>query len=254
VRRIVLVVSATAGLLLGCDLVQPDQSLRVLLPEPPAWWQIAFPRLGFRVASRDTAGGVVEVAGSDWRRPVLLTCVRAANLPILAWPCVPAPRDGGAIAAGVLRPAGGVFPTSLRSWEGEAVVELTWEDGAAALVLDRSWSAGADLSRFNAARLVSFLRVRADPWTVDLDAAAQQIALGTFTAWDLDGLSSEDVCVDPGAGTWFLEDPLAPPVPAEGTRLRLKGVPRGTHRLFSLHGTCWRLQVGEPGPLLAPGP
>jgi len=243
-----------AEALTGCSLVEPDQSVQVLLPAPPAGWQVAFPGLTFRVTSSGRDGVVTEAVTSDWRRPVRLTSARSNNVPVLAWPWVPPSDRAQAICAGVLRPAGGLFPAGLRSWRGQPVMELTWEDGAAALVLDRARSAGADLARFNAPRLLSCMRARADPWTLELDRAAQCIALGTFTSWDLDERPSRDIQVDPGPGSWFLEDPLVPPLRAEGTRVVLKGVTWGTHRLFSLGGACLRLQVEEQRQLLLAGP
>lgn len=249
-----LLIAGGLGLLAGCSLVEPDQSVRVLLPAPPAGWQIAFPGLTFHLTSWSSSGAVTEAVALDWRQPAQLACARSTNVPVLAWPCVLSPGGAKAIPAGVLRPAGGLFPADLRSWHGQPVIELTWEDGAAALVLDRARSAGADLARFNAPRLVSCMRARADPWTLELDRAAQCISLGTFTSWDLDERPSQDVEVDAGPGSWFLEDPLAPPAQAEGTRVVLKRITRGTHCLFSLGGARWCVQVEEQQQLLLAGP
>jgi len=250
--RIVLL----AGLLSlsACPAFRPEQSVQVLLPPPPVHWQIAFPRLGFRVTARDACGMTTEAVAQVWQRPVEIECVRAVNAPILAWPFVAEPRGSAPIEAGLLRPAGGFFPLGLRRFQGTEVVELTWEDGAAALVVDRVAAAGRDVSRFNVARLCRYLREEDDPWSVDLDVVAQRAAEGDLTAWDIDRLPSRDVRVAPGAGAWFLESPLCLPLTAEDGVIFLGDVSRGSHRLFSLSGTCWRLEIGDGEPLLVPGP
>jgi len=249
-----LAVLATVTLLCSCALAQTDQPIQVLLPPPPAGWQIAFPGLVFRVSSRDASGARVEVDAALWHEPVGLTCARSPNVPILAWPWVPAGERSGGVPPGSLRPAGGAFPRCLRDWKGRTVVELSWEEGPAALVLDRAAAQGADLARFNAARLFGYLGKRSDPWKVDLDKAAQRIAEGTFTAWDLDDLPVKDVSLDTGPGTWFLEDPLEPPAGAEGGAVSFGAVAVGAHRLFSLAGAVWRVQVAEGEVMLMPGP
>jgi len=245
-----------AGLvsLSSCPVFQPGQRTQVLLPPPPVHWQIAFPGLAFRVSARDGGGAPVETVVADWQRPLEIECSRAVNTPILAWPFVPGGRGAVQVDPGLLRPAGGFFPGSLRSFEGGEAIELSWEDGAAAFVVDRVASAGRDMSRFNVPRLCRFLQEHGDPWSVDLDAAAQRITEGEFTAWDVERLPSRDVRVAPGAGSWFLESPFFLPCAAEQGVLLLGGVPRGSHSLYSLSGACWRLEVGEGEPLLVPGP
>jgi len=245
-----------AGLLSlsSCPVFQPGQRVQVLLPPPPVHWQIAFPGLAFRVCARGGSGAPAEIVAEDWQRPQEIECSRAVNTPILAWPFVPEGRGPVAVGPGLLRPAGGFLPGCLRSFQGKEVVELSWEDGAAALVVDRAAAAGVDMSRFNVPRLCRFLRERGDPWAVDLDAVAQRIAEGEFTAWDIDCLPSRDVRISPGDGAWFLEGPFSTPLTAAGGTVVLAGTAWGNHRLFSLAGSCWRLQVGEGDPILVPGP
>lgn len=240
----------------ACPALQPGQRAQVLLPPPPVHWQIAFPGLAFRVNARDGTGAPVENVVEDWQQPLEIECSHAVNTPILAWPFVPGGRGAVPVGPGLLRPSGGFFPGSLRSFQGREVVELSWEDGAAALVVDRLAAAGLDISRFNVRRLCQILREEGDPWSMDLDAAAQRIADGEFTAWDLDRLPSRDARVTPGGGAWFLETPFSVPRAAEHGVLLLGGVPKGSHSLFSLSrsGACWRLAVGEGEPLLVPGP
>lgn len=239
------------GLLSSCSILETAQTVAVLVPAPPPIWQVAFPNLAFRITARDGTGSLVDALAPDWREPAVIACAHEVNRPVLAWPFVPSGPHP--VAAGVLRPAGGLFPRDLRSWNGEVVLELRWEDGAAAVVLDRAAAAGADLSRFNAERLRGYLRRAGDPWKLDLDLAAQRIAEGAFTAWDLDELPCRAVAAAVGPGSWFLESPFSVPVAAERGVVNLGEVTMGTHRLFSFAGGSWRLQVGEGEMLVLPG-
>lgn len=252
--HVAAVILASLCALCACTAFLPDQEVRVLPPVPPVHWQIAFPQLAFLVTARDSHGRPREVIAQDWRRPARIECARALNAAILAWPFVPQRPPLAAVPPGALRPAGGFFPSCLRDFEGTQVVELTWEDGASALVVDRVAAAGGDVSRFNAARFCAYLRQEPDPWQVDLDAAAQGIAEGRFTAWDIDLLPAREARAAVGPGSWFLESPFSLPAAAENGVVVVGGVSRGSHRLFSLAGSCWRLEVGEGEPLLIPGP
>ena len=129
------------------------------------------------------------------------------------------------------------------------MLELTWRDGAAALVVDRLARQGRDVSLFNVPRLRRFLGELADPWDVDLDAVAEKISRGDFTAWDIDRLPTRSLDVSP-SGTWFLESPFSPSYSAEDGRISAATMSLGGHHLFSLYGTCWRLDVGPRESLL----
>jgi len=238
---VALVISSHAS----CELARDDDEVRVLLPPPPALWQIAFPRLGFRVVTRDARNTPQETQVDDWREPVAITCARSVNTPVLAWPL-------GSRVPG-LRPAGGFYPLSLRTFRDGEVLELTWEDGAAAHVISRVAQQGLlDASLFNVARLRRFLRKHADPWELDLDAVAQSISRGELTAWDIDGLPCRDVELEPGPGTWFLESPFSSSFEAANGRILLSGVSLGCHYLFSLKGACWRVEIGQQEVVMIP--
>ena len=240
-------VAAAALSATACSLIAVDREIDVILPTPPAHWQLAFPTLCVLVCSRDSGGERTEATSTGWGTPVALGCARAVNVPVVAYPFVP---GDASFPAGALRPAGAFFPLSLRRQEGRDVLELSWEDGPAALVLDRVAATGRDLSRFNVTRLRGYLGKERDPWTVDLDTVAQEIAQGTLTAWDIDQLPAWDVTAAAGDGTWFLESPFSAPARAQAGLVSLLGVPQGEHLLVSLSGECWRLQAGKEGPLL----
>jgi hypothetical protein len=227
-----------------CDLATEEQ-VKVLLPAPPVLWQIAFPRLGFRVVTRDAGNGVQETDVGDWRAPVTVTCARNVNSPILAYPLENGITGCAVPAPGHLRPAGGFYPHSIRTFKSGEVLELTWEDGAAAFVMSRVAGLDRDLSLFNVPRLSRFLLAQGDPWGLDLDAVAQKISRGELTAWDIDRLPCRDAKVAPGPGTWFLESPFSLSFEAEDGRIRMTGVSLGGHRLYSLAGTSWQLEVGQ---------
>jgi hypothetical protein len=236
-----LLLASLLGWGTGCDLA-PDQEVTVFLPAPPAAWQIAFPRLGFNVVTRDGANGVREMTVDNWRDMPAVSCGRTPNTPVLAFPVQPAE----------LRPAGGFYPASLRAREGTAVLELTWEDGPAALVMFRVAGQGLDPSLFNVQKLSRYLRQNRDPWDLDLDAVAQKILRGELTAWDIDTLPCRDAEVEPGPGTWFLESPFSSTFESLNGSVRLQEISIGSHRLFSLKGTSWNVQVGPVDVIMIP--
>ncbi len=226
----------------------------LVCPSPPVAWQIAFPGLGFRVVARDSSGALVVTEIADWRIPVAFRCCRVVNSPIVAWPYEPGDRRSPACAPGLLRPAGGFFPLSLRARGDRQIVELSWENGPAALVISRVAAEGRDISRFNVPRLCRFFREEGEPWALDLDSVAQKISQGEFTAWDIDRLPCRDAEVGPGPGTWFLESPFCSTVEAAGGRIVLPQIARGTHRLFSMMTrSSWTLEIGERETVLVPG-
>jgi hypothetical protein len=232
----------------GCDLA-PDHEVTVLLPVPPAAWQIAFPRLGFSVMTRDGANDVREMTVDNWRNLPAVSCGRTPNTPVIAFPV-----QSEQLRPAQLRPAGGFYPASLRARGGAAVLELTWEDGPAALVMFRVAGQGLDPSLFNVQKLSRYIRQNRDPWDLDLDAVAQKILRGELTAWDIDMLPSRDAEVQPGPGTWFLESPFASTFESVNGRVRLPEISMGSHRLFSLKGTSWNVQVGPAEVVMIPAP
>jgi len=92
-----------------------------------------------------------------------------------------------------------------------------------------------------------------EPWALDLDAVAQKISQGEFTAWDIDRLPCRDAEVEPGPGTWFIESPFFPTVDSTGGKVVLPRITWGTHRLFSTAGPSWTLEIGERESVLMPG-
>jgi hypothetical protein len=248
---LVAVVMSSAA---GCELTK-EAEVKVLFPAPPVLWQIAFPRLCFRVLTRDARNALQDRNVVDWRVPMAVTCARSVNSPILAYPLESGPADSAEPASADLRPAGGFYPLSLRTFQSGEVLELTWEDGAAAYVMSRVAAQGlSDVSLFNVARLRRFLQEHADPWALDLDAVAQKILQGELTAWDIDMLPCRDAVVEPGPGTWFLESPFSSSFEAVHGRVTLTGVSLGCHRLFSIAGTSWRLELGQQETVLLRAP
>ncbi len=240
-----LALCVLAASVAACAVFGPDAEVQVVLPSPPEHWRAAFAGLGFRIvvprgqsmrAERDAAGG---------ESPVAITLDKITNAPVLAYPFDQGGAGAGAGVPGLLRPAGGFYPYSLRRRDGEEVLALTWEDGAAALVVARLLDRGYDVSLFNVERLSRYLREAEDPWSWDLEAIAEKIARGDFTAWDVDELPRRDAAVSPGPGTWFLESPFALPLAALEGWIVLPGVTWGDHCLFSLGGESCRLSVGE---------
>jgi hypothetical protein len=132
--RIRGLVPALAVLVASCALVDADRDVEILLPLAPAHWQAAFPGLAFVICARDSRGNQTRTS-APVGPAAFIRCARCLNVPILGWPFAPG------LEPGLLRPAGGFFPLALRQHEGREVLELTWENGAAALVMDRAAAA-----------------------------------------------------------------------------------------------------------------
>jgi hypothetical protein len=231
-----LLLAGLAVTALSHCMLDREEEVMVLLPPPPVLWQAAFPRLCFKVVTLDAHNTVREARVEDWRKPVSVTCARSPHTPLLAFP-----EESSAPG---LRPAGGFYPDSFRAFQGGQILELTWEEGPAALVLSQVALLGRDVSLFNITRLCRYLLEQGDPWSVDLADIADKISREALTAWDIDRLPCRDAELQTGPGTWFLESPFAAAVAAEGGWTRLAGVSLGSHRLYSLSGASWKVEVG----------
>jgi hypothetical protein len=180
---------------------------------------------------------------------------KAGNMPVLAYPTLP--RDAGTDRF-LLRPAGGIYPGSLAVQAADgaraAAFPLSWEDGAAATVLWDLDCLGRDTSLFNVDRLAAMLREQPDPWDIDLTSAAEAIASGSFSVYDIDRLPVHDVKIVTGNGTWATESPFRGPVTAgPGGQVALNGMAEGLHELFSTDGRVVRVEVGPRGPVVVQG-
>lgn len=236
-----LLVTLPVVFLLSCSLFSPCARLLVQVPEPPPHWRQVFPDLCFTVQYLDPRGRMAEVTAEPGRG-AWVECSRERNAPVVAWPH----GRGGTPAPGELRPAGGFYPLSLGEGGEAGSLFTSWEDGCAALVVQRVGGAGRDMALFNVARLAACMREAADPWSWDAAAVSEAIAAGSFTFYGLDRLPCRDVEVPAGPGEWFLESPFAGPRAAgpDGT-LVLPEVTIGAHMLYSLEGTRRMLWIGE---------
>lgn len=244
---------AAAGLIDGCDAFGPAARVTVVVPEPPPHWRATFPRLSFELEHIGPGGEPCVTGPYGWGTRVVVSCAKDANGAFLAWPLVADdPRR-------LLRPAGGLYPMSLRpDGDGDELV-LSWVDGCLAVVMLRLAVAGRDPSLVNAERLGGRLAAEPDPWRWDLSRIEERLAAGAFTARDIDRLPAADVRFASGTGTWFLETPFAGPMDADpdGT-LRVPGLVHGLHTLFGTNGRRFRIYVDGRGvftvPMEAPAP
>lgn len=236
---------------ISCDLFAPGVSVLVHMPEPPPHWQRAFAGLSARIVYLGDDGRPREAVCGAWAEPVRIVCRKLQNSPVLAFPRARTGLPGGAEEE--LPPAGGLFPLSIGSSDEGRTLELTWEDGCAALAAWKVLGMGRDVSFFDAGRLAAKMREAPDPWTWDSAAIAEAIISGDFSSWDIDPLPCLDVLVSPGPGEWFLESPFATPVPAgSGEVLLLPSVPQGMHTLFSTAGERIRIFVDGERSVIGP--
>jgi hypothetical protein len=253
--RLIKILAPGAGALclLSCGAFGPRAHVDVLIPAPPAHWTRAFPDLQFCLVIPDSPGKEQTVWVTDPGQPVAIDCPKTGNTPILAYPVSAKDRNGGTGPAGMLRPAGGIYPGSLIESSPRPTLVLDWRDGAAAAVLSRLLSAGRDTSLINAARLVRYFRDAEDPWKLDLEQIEGKLAAGKLTAYDIDELPCRNVEVKVGTGDWFMETPFSAvaTVNGEGT-LGLAGVSLGMHGLFSVGGRLFVIDVGSVGTTVLP--
>lgn len=249
----ILTPAVGAFCLLSCSAFGPLAHVDVLIPTPPAHWTRAFPDLQFRLVFPDSAGRGQAVRVTDPGKPVAIDCPKTGNIPILAYPVSARDQQGNTDQAGLLRPAGGMYPGSLDESSQRPTLVLDWRDGAAATVLFRLLSLGRDTSLINAARLARYFRDAEDPWNLDLNLIEEKLAAGKFTAYDIDKLSCRDVEVNAGRGEWFMESPFSTVTSliGEGT-LSLAGVSLGMHGLFSADGRLMMIDVGRIETVVLP--
>jgi hypothetical protein len=228
------------SLLAGCAAFAPEDRVKVELPPLPDHWARTFPGIGAVLVVTGPAGRVRRIPVAGWNAEVLFDCPKAGTTPVLAYPA----RDG-------LRPAGGVYPSSLGGGGQVCSLALSWQGGPMAYVLSLVRGQGIDCSLFNTRRLAEYLAGVADPWDIDLEGVAEKIARGDFTAYDIDALPARDQRARPGPGQWFLESPFRDLLPAEPDgSLTLAGLADGTHTLFSVEGDEVRLWSGSGGIVL----
>jgi len=238
---------AAAGLIDGCDVFGPSDRVTIQLPEPPPHWLRSFPRLLFEL-EYPGPNGELSVAGPfPWGERATVACSKAANGAFLAWPLAGDDRRR------LLRPAGGLYPLSLRADAGADELSLTWVDGCLAVVMLRLAVAGRDTSLVNAVRLGGYLAAEPDPWCWDLTRIEEQLGSGEFTALDIERLPTTDAVVQPGEGEWFLETPFRGPLAAApGGALAVPGLPHGLHTLFGPGGRRVRLYADGRGVFTLP--
>jgi hypothetical protein len=238
---------AAAGLIDGCDAFGPADRVTVRLPEPPPHWLRAIPRLAFELEYPGPDGSLRLAGPLPWGETVTVACAKGANGAFLAWPLAGDDRRR------LLRPAGGLYPSSVSAGSGGDELYLTWADGCLAVVMLRLSVAGRDPALVNAARLGGYLAVEPDPWGWDLAHIEQQLATGGFTAHDLDRLPTVDAVVQPGEGEWFLETPFGGArAAAPGGTLSLPGLTHGLHTLFGMDGRRVRIYADPRGVFTLP--
>ena len=190
---------------------------------------------------------------TDPGKPVAIDCPKNGNTPILAFPVYAGDPPGETGRAGMLRPAGGMYPGSLDQSSPRPTLVLDWRDGAAATVLFQLLSLGRDTSLVNAARLAGYFQEAEDPWNLDLKLIEDKLASGKFTAYDIDKLPCRDVDVNVGTGEWFTESPFSAVTSVTGNGiLSLAGLSLGMHGLFSVDGRFLMMDVGRTETVVLP--
>ena len=230
----------------SCSLFGPEADLSVTIPEPPEHWVRAFPDLGFDLVFPDSGGRWQRRAVTAPHQPTVISCSKALNTAVLAYPVA-------GRSLGLLRPAGGLCPADLTDTGRPAHLALSWQEGPLALIFKTFTERGFDASLVNAERLASSFKRHPDPWALDLIAIAEKLIHGDFSAYDIDLLPAREVALRPGAGEWFLENPCMSPCRAEdGNPVIFPSLSLGSHALFSVDARRIRIWVGADETVIGP--
>jgi hypothetical protein len=238
-----VVVTAIAALS-GCGDFGPSARVSVRLPDPPPHWRAAFPDLRAELDYPGAGGARLTAGIPRWGSVVEVECSKGGNGPFLAWPVA------GSHPSRALKPAGGLYPSSLASAEE---IRLTWTEGPLALAVAALAAAGFDVAGINTARLGERMSAPVDPWTWDIASIASRLAAGEFTSYDLDFLPEATVRIAVGPGEWFLDSPFRG---VEATDpfgvLVLAHVSHGRHLLAATDGRLAALWVDRQGAVTLP--
>jgi hypothetical protein len=221
----------------GCSWFSATIEVRVQAPSPPERWREAFPELRFELCCPEGEPTFCCVAPGG---QASLRLPKRANWPVLAYPWARGAR---------LAPAGGLDA-------GGDCLELRWEHGPAAEVFQALIREGFEVGRVNTRRLVEEMMARStgDPFRLDLQALAAQLASEEFRVTDIVLLPARDVALEVAPGTWLLESPFRPAqCIAAGEALRILALSLGAHRLFAVElPGGFALYVSEREVLLLP--
>jgi hypothetical protein len=219
-----------------------------MLPPLPEAWGASLGEIGYEVVSTDLQGERQSWAGSPWVEGQLGASVRLlanAYSAVVVTPLVS--------ATGLrLRPAGAVFPLDVES--DQRSLRVSWERGAAALLVDRLL-AGASVPAVPAGTLDvervardMELRGDGDAWSVDAEALLASIVASGGRSWECRRLPSRRVSIPardlpgwPNAVGYVRDDALVSPVSPTDVgdgleELVVEAVPVGFHRLFAIPG------------------
>lgn len=200
-------VAAGALLLLalaaGCRYLDTDSSLLVTIPEPPPAWSAAFGPMRNLVIWIDENGRPARSRLDPGVDKLVVRTGKGGWNPVAAFALPGSAAEEPAVLGGtdglLLYPSGAVTPGG-----GESV-QLSYQAGAAALILLRLAAAGVPIEAINVPRLLRELseRTGGDPWRADIDRLVLRLAEKDFRA-DLIRIRDETRAVLPG-------DPTATP-------------------------------------------
>jgi hypothetical protein len=218
----------------GCKADLLDTRYTLELPALPPAWEELFGIPCWRIEWLNPGGEAETLmwkgTGESARTPeISLPQTRAAA--VSALPFFP---DRG-IQAGLLRPAGAVFPFDVPAdvSTGKSslpVLRLSWQGGVDAVLYRELGIAAAhyDGSSSQSVRLPQNLdwprfrelfsdpdisdKVRTDPWTVDWKTAADKIIRSGFNKRYITGEETTEIQVPAGPGPWIGSSPFVSPL------------------------------------------
>lgn len=219
----------------GCrDLSVTTTAVRVRAPRMPVHWDAAFGSGEFVVSW--AASGAVS-SGEIHLQPLESTIISVPRDPpvvVQAQPVFPRAR---------LAAAGAVWPLHLQE---DGVLDLSFEHGAAALVLFQAARGGADLRSFAVRRFTETVseRFADDPWQIDVDALVWAIINRSMRESYIRAVDQFPVVAPVPAGRWYPVSPFAQPVTAE---TGWPALPKGLSRFTGTGGERLFVEIDEQG-------
>jgi hypothetical protein len=217
------------GMVSACNIIMPNTTLEIILPEIPKHWENTFPGLLFILKYPEQGTRfkevVIPIHGS-----VEIIISKEQNIPIILYPYI---DDKNMF----LKPAGGIYPNHLIS-ETTNKMKLTWENGFAAAIFEKCFMEGLNVQTINSIRLIQEIRKKAEnnPWSLDFQKIIEKLSLNTFRISYIKKLPTVTVSLYPEAGDWFLGNPFAEILHVEDNQgLNLCEIPIGFHTLFKVN-------------------
>jgi hypothetical protein len=234
-----LIVAATVFQAAACAIWTTETAVQVVVPPLPDYWHTVPGQIEYLIRWFDVNGEQQERFVPAGTSRVGISVPKLRGIPVLLIP---------RIGRFTLLPAGALFPDHLGAAD---TMHLSWQGGAATVVLWRIAAVTGRPSRYHGGRLYRELdaRTAGNPWSADLDAITGQLIAGNFRSTSIRPRPRFPVRAEVPHGQWLSEAPLIAPVATDDERGMIElELEVGTHRYFHCAtGAVLTVAVNEKG-------